>query len=188
MQREPNSASAWFDLGVKQQENEREAKAILALKRALALDPSHLNAWLAIAVSHTNENERSAADDAIEQWVRRNPNYKNVTEPFFEAVKALNGGDNTLEGLGQMRRHAELIDCLMTMARSGNESGVVDADVQIALAVLLNTSEDYKKAQDCFRAALAVRPDVSFVHALDDNISFDCSFRTGNCTTELARL
>lgn len=115
---------------------------------------------MALAVSHTNENERSAADDAIEQWVRRNLDYRDVTEPFFEAVKKLNGGDNTLEGLGQLRRHSELIDCLMAMARRGNESGIVDADVQIALAVLLNTSEDYKKAQDCFRSALAVRPDV----------------------------
>jgi peroxin-5 len=161
VQRDPHSASAWFDLGVKQQENEREAKAILALKRALDLDPSHLNAWLALAVSHTNESERTAADDAIEQWVLRNPNYKHVTEPYFEAAKKLNGGDNTLGSLGQVRRHSELIDCLMAMARNGAEQGVVDADVQIALAVLLNTSEDYKKAQDCFRAALAVRPDVS---------------------------
>jgi len=44
------------------------------------------------------------------------------------------------------------------MAR-GDTSGEVDADIQIALAVLLNTNEDYEKAHDCFRAALEVRPD-----------------------------
>jgi peroxin-5 len=38
-------------------------------------------------------------------------------------------------------------------------AGEVDADMQIALAVLLNTIEDYEKAQDCFKTALAVRPD-----------------------------
>jgi len=44
------------------------------------------------------------------------------------------------------------------MARS-DMSGAIDADIQIALAILLNTNEDYVKAQDCFRTALAVRPD-----------------------------
>jgi len=37
--------------------------------------------------------------------------------------------------------------------------GEVDADVQVALAILLNTTEDYAKAQDCFLTALAVRPE-----------------------------
>ena len=142
---------------MKQQENEREPKAILALKRDLSLDPTHLASWLALAISHTNENDRNAADDAIEQWVRRNEKYKQVVTDFFERVEKLNGG--TLDSLSYLRRHEELVDCLMGMVRAG--SGEVDADVQIALAVLLNTSEDYEKARDCFSAALAVRPEVT---------------------------
>lgn len=169
MQRDRTNAHAWFELGVKQQENEREAKAILALKRALSLDPTHLPSWLALAISHTNENDRNATDDAIEQWVRRNEKYKEVVSDFFERVEKLNGG--SLDSLSYLRRHAELVDCLMGMVRAGGgESGEVDADVQIALAVLLNTSEDYEKAQDCFSAALAVRPDVSYLQIL----KYDC--------------
>jgi len=159
VQRDPQSASAWFDLGVKQQENEREPNAILALKRALELDPTHLPAWLALAISYTNENDRSAADDTIEQWVRRNPKYNSVVKAFFAASEALNRDVEVAEGMSQLRHHTELVDCLMAMARDGAQTGEVDADVQIALAVLLNTSEDFVKAQDCFKAALSVRPE-----------------------------
>lgn len=157
MQRNKDSAVAWYNLGVKQQENERESKAIAALTRALALDDTHLPTWLALAISNTNEGNRTAADDAIEQWVRRNEQYAPIVRDFFERAEKLNGG--TLESLSQARRHDELIHCLMAMVRSGN--GAVDADVQVALAVLLNASEDYPKARDCFQAALSVRPDVS---------------------------
>ncbi|KLO09238.1 TPR-like protein [Schizopora paradoxa] len=159
VQRDPQSASAWFDLGVKQQENEREPNAILALKRALELEPTHLPAWLALAISYTNENDRSAADNAIEQWVRRNPKYETVVKAFFAATGALNQDVNLDAGTSHLRHHSELVDCLMSMARDGAQRGEVDADVQIALAVLLNTSEDFVKAQDCFKAALSVRPE-----------------------------
>lgn len=161
VQRDPQSAPAWFDLGVKQQENEREPDAILALKRALEIDPTHLPAWLALAVSYTNENDRTAADGAIEQWVRHNSRYEAVVNQFFATTGALNQDADQGAGVSQLRHRSELVDCLMAMAREGAQRGEVDADVQIALAVLLNTSEDYVKAQDCFKAALAVRPEVS---------------------------
>jgi len=56
-----------------------------------------------------------------------------------------------------MEKFSALIQCLISLA-AGNTSGEVDADIQIALAVLLNTNEDYEKAHDCFRSALEVRP------------------------------
>ncbi|KAF8894037.1 hypothetical protein BD779DRAFT_1609638 [Infundibulicybe gibba] len=152
VQRDINNASAWFELGVKQQENEREHKALQALQRAVELDPAHLPTWLALAISHTNDNNRTGTYNAIQEWVDRNDKYQSAVQQFRAQLKS----DTSNEGITE--RYSRLIQCLMVMARS-DTSGEVDADIQIALAVLLNTNEDYDKAQDCFRTALAVRPD-----------------------------
>lgn len=129
VQREPLNSTAWFELGVKQQENEREDKAIMALTRAVELDPSYSEAWLALAISQTNENNRSDAYDAIQNWIEKNDQYKAavLAQPF----------DTTLT---TPERHRDLVNRLLGMARMVPE-GEVDADIQIALAVLLNTSE-----------------------------------------------
>ncbi|KAJ8469165.1 hypothetical protein ONZ45_g16981 [Pleurotus djamor] len=146
-----NNATAWYELGVKQQENEREQKALEALKRAVELDPTHLPTWLALGVSYTNDGDREGAYTAIKGWVERNQTYEAVVQQW----KANNpeSPEATL-----VERFNRLIPCLIAMATS-SANGQVDADVQIALAVLLNTNEDYGKAKDCFTTALAVRPD-----------------------------
>ncbi|KAH9935331.1 uncharacterized protein B0H18DRAFT_975387 [Fomitopsis serialis] len=151
VQRDPTNALRWYELGVKQQENEREQKAVQALRRALELDPSHLPSWLALAVSHTNESNRQGTYAAIYEWVERNERYRATVEQF----RALNPIDDEML---QTEKFATLIQCLIAMAR-GDQSGEIDADIQIALAVLLNTNEEYAKARDCFNTALAIRPD-----------------------------
>ena len=123
------SATAWFELGVKQQENEREYKALEALQRAVELDPSYLPTWLALAISYTNDNNRQGAYDAIYEWVNRNTKYQNTVQQFF--------AQNTRNDAG---RYSQLIHCLITMARA-DTTGEMDADIQVALAVLLNTDE-----------------------------------------------
>lgn len=143
VQLSPHDPNAWLALGVKQQENEREHLAIAALKRALELDPSLQDAWLALAVSYTNESERSLAYESVDRW-----------------IGGRGGPDSSFanpSGATLADRHRDLTERLITMARAtGND---VDADVQIALGVLFNTSEEYAKAGDCFGAALSVRPD-----------------------------
>ncbi|XP_006460809.1 hypothetical protein AGABI2DRAFT_117731 [Agaricus bisporus var. bisporus H97] len=146
VQREMTNARAWFDLGVKQQENEREHKALQALQRAVELDPTHLPSWLALAISYTNDNNRQGTYDAVEEWVKRNDRY--ATDQSTTASASLTSHE----------RYTQLVDRLIAMARDGT-NGEIDADIQIALAVLLNTNEDYEKAQDCFKTALAIRPD-----------------------------
>lgn len=154
VQRDPSNARAWYELGVKQQENEREQQAITALRRSLELDPTHLPSWLALAISYTNEGDRHGTYEAIQNWIKYNGAYRDIVD----AYQAGDGGD--LNGTDQFQK---LIGCLIAMARGLSRPGTggdeeVDADVQIALAVLLNTNEDYSRAQDCFRTALSVRP------------------------------
>jgi peroxin-5 len=125
------NATAWFELGVKQQENEREYKALQALKRAVELDPSHLPAWLALAISYANDSNRRGTYEAIFNWVSRNTKYQDVFQQYFLAP-------NVSSPPAEQNSH--LIQCLIAMARS-NISGEIDADIQVALAVLLNTNE-----------------------------------------------
>lgn len=156
VQHDPNNASCWYDLGIRQQSNEREAKAVQALRQCLNLDPSYLPAWLALAVSHTNESNRIETFKAVREWVLRNPDprYKEVVESRCET--------------GSLRDMNELMALLIEMARVtggiNQERTQVDADVQVALAVLLNTVEDYQRALDCFLTALAVRPEDSVLY------------------------
>ena len=133
VQNDAGNPVSWFELGVKQQENERETHAIRALQRAVELDPSYLEAWLALAISFTNENDKNGACDAIEHWVRINGRY--------EASGPLDSLDKGGEKSGG-ERHQQLIQCLMALARAVPD-GEVDADIQTALGVLLNTSEVY---------------------------------------------
>ncbi|KIM26907.1 hypothetical protein M408DRAFT_330281 [Serendipita vermifera MAFF 305830] len=143
---DPQNADAWYNLGIKQQANEREGKAIQALQKAVELDPSMLPAWMELAVSHTNNGSKVEAYAAMSEWIQRNPKYTDVVTKWKQS-----------QNLAVPYAVEELIDCLVTMARAlpGDE---LDADVQVALGVLLNTTEEYDKARDCFLAALDARP------------------------------
>lgn len=133
MQREPKNANRWYDLGVKQQENEREQKATQALRKALELDPDLLSAWLALGVSLTNEGNRAGASNAIKEWIERNKRYLDQVQQF-RAMNPLEPDARPSEQL------SNLMHCLMSIVQQ-NAGGDIDADIQIALAVLLNTNE-----------------------------------------------
>ena len=134
VQQYPMNASSWFELGVKQQENEREQKAIQALNRAVALDPGHLPAWLALGISNTNDGNRMGTYTAIREWVMRNGQYADAVKAYWARVGEETGEEGTAKGF------EKLVGCLIAMAQSVS-AGDVDADMQIALAVLLNTTE-----------------------------------------------
>ncbi|KAJ3342130.1 hypothetical protein HDU93_003346 [Gonapodya sp. JEL0774] len=148
VQRDPNNAAAWFHLGQRQQENEREGAAIAALRQAVALDPGNLEAWIALAVSYTNENSRGDMQEALESWVENHPTYSRVL-----AERRAAGAAPSTAG---PEKHNFLTGLLLELARIN--PGDFDADVQVALGVLFNGNGEYDKAVDCFEAALAKKP------------------------------
>jgi peroxin-5 len=126
---DPTNAEAWYQLGIKQQSNEREDKAIQALRKAVELDPSLLSGWMELSVSHTNEGNRIEAYKAIGEWIERNPRYVEVVTRWKQG-KVFSSPPSA----------AELTECLLAMATSV-PGGDLDPDVQIALGVLLNTTD-----------------------------------------------
>ncbi|THV02434.1 TPR-like protein [Dendrothele bispora CBS 962.96] len=151
VQRDIANAVTWFELGVKQQEAEREHKALQALQRAVDLNPSHLPAWLALAVSYTNNGQRQGTYNAVREWVLRNEQHKATVNEYLTR-------NPEKEGVSDAEKFDHLAQCLISIVQQ-DAFGDIDADVQIALAVLFNANEDYEKSQDCFKAALSVRPD-----------------------------
>jgi peroxin-5 len=142
VQRNPHDAGAWYELGVRQQENEREHKAVQALQRAVELDPTHLASWLALAISHGNDSNRAGTYAAMREWVDRNDKYRSAPEIQAKPEPSTMG-----------EQFNQLIERLIMMARS-DTSGTIDADIQIALAVLLNTNEVSERCtlpHDCRR-------------------------------------
>lgn len=125
MQNEPADHEAWFALGLKQQENEREDQAIRALAKVIELDPDYRPAYLALAVSYTNEGTHQKARVLLDKWIQMGEANAIMTET----------GD--LGGAGY--NHDQLVERLVDLARMSPEE--VDPDVQIALGVLFNSSE-----------------------------------------------
>src|SRR5258708_4128132 len=138
VQRDPSNARAWYELGVKQQENEREQQAISALRRSLELNPTHLPSWLALAISYTNEGDRHGTYEAIRNWIKYNEAYRDI-------MTAYEAGDDGGESNGT-NQFQKLIGCLIVMARGlfrpGTDRGAeVYAHVQKTPSAFLNTNE-----------------------------------------------
>lgn len=133
VQKNMSDASVWFGLGVKQQEHERELQALQALTRATELDPSYLPGWLALAVSYTNDGRRLEAYDAIRQWLMRNENHRDTVQQHLSQFPES-------ENSTAQEKFSHLVQSLITLAQQ-SAVGQIDADIQIALAVLFNSSE-----------------------------------------------
>ncbi|KAJ3014948.1 Peroxisomal membrane signal receptor PTS1 [Thoreauomyces humboldtii] len=141
VQQDPTNAKAWYELGIRQQENENDVGAIAALRQAVRHDPGLTDSWIALAVSFTNESAREDAYDALESWITNSERYASIPRMAPTA----------------QNRHEQISDMFISAARMAAGQDL-DADVQVGLGVLFNISEEYLKAVDCFEAALSIRP------------------------------
>jgi peroxin-5 len=125
---DPRDARAWFSLGIRQQENERDDQSIQALLQSIRLEPSLREAYLALSVSYANEGDLREAHNVLERWI----------SIFHNDQEEGLGPSYTTMAKGE--RHQALADRLMEMARRAPD-GDIDADIQVALGVLFNASE-----------------------------------------------
>nr|CAG8612372.1 12939_t:CDS:2 [Entrophospora candida] len=144
VQLDPKNANAWYQLGIKQQENEHEAQAIAALKRAISLEPKILDAWLSLSASYTNEYRYAEADNALKSWIENNDKYNHNLESQHAKI--------------DHNDQHRFITQLFLNAAISNPGENLDPDVQIGLGILYNMSDEYSKAVDCFQSALTKRP------------------------------
>ncbi|XP_075969850.1 peroxisomal targeting signal 1 receptor-like [Anticarsia gemmatalis] len=145
-QQQPDSAEAWFLLGTTQAENEQDPLAITALKKSLEINPTQLEGYITLAAAYTNENMSKYAYASLLDWLRASPKYNDL---FPQDVDPKNLDIKELEA------H---VKALYLRAVQLNPSQI-DPDVQNALGVVFNISQEYDKAVDCFKTALMVASD-----------------------------
>eukprot|EP01126_Amoeba_proteus_P059420 TRINITY_DN7759_c0_g1_i4.p1 TRINITY_DN7759_c0_g1~~TRINITY_DN7759_c0_g1_i4.p1 ORF type:complete len:363 (-),score=84.94 TRINITY_DN7759_c0_g1_i4:349-1437(-) len=141
VQTDQSNTTAWTKLGQAQAENDQDKKAIAALQKAVQLDPGNLPALISLAVSHTNECHSEKAADSLLQWLKRNPLYNEL-------------GNRPMRPGSLSSQHA--IQMFLEAART---RPTIDPDIHIGLGLLYNSTWDYDKALECFKAALSVCPD-----------------------------
>ena len=143
----PEHVEAWCMLGSAQAQNEKESPAIRALEQAIKLDPSNLDALMGLAVSYTNEGYDSTAYRTLERWLAiKYPNIIPMTDISQDAEYGFT--DRHL-------LHEKVTNLFIRAARLSPDGEHMDPDVQVGLGVLFYGDEEYKKAVDCFEAALA---------------------------------
>lgn len=142
-QQQPDSALVWFLLGSTQAENEQDPLAITALRKCVELEPAMQDAYLTLAAAYANENMPKHAYFSLLDWLKNSPKYNNLTLIDFDTKNI---------DLRQLQVHVR--NLYLDAARRDPEK--IDANVQNALGVVFNISQEYEKAVDCFKTALMV--------------------------------
>jgi peroxin-5 len=160
-QKDGENVEAWLKLGTTQAENEKDSMAILALNKCRHLCPGHLNAHMALAVSHTNEANHTSALSALRSWILANDRFPGLVEAVAAHVpQGLVDGDEadqfTNEYLFSSATESHEVAALFGAAA---EMDGANAEVHVGLGILHNLSRNYDLAADNFTNALKLRPD-----------------------------
>eukprot|EP00992_Anisonema_acinus_P015138 TRINITY_DN9627_c0_g1_i1.p1 TRINITY_DN9627_c0_g1~~TRINITY_DN9627_c0_g1_i1.p1 ORF type:complete len:562 (-),score=176.50 TRINITY_DN9627_c0_g1_i1:56-1690(-) len=145
--RHPDHAEGWQYLGTTQASNERDPRAVLALRRCLQLQPNNLTALLAMAVSQTNEGNHHEAVAALETWLNNNPKYEGLPVEPPQAVE-----EEHMFWVNP-EQHQALVRRLQRAAALGS-----DPDVHIGLGVMHHMVHNFDDAIVNFQTALQLQP------------------------------
>lgn len=123
--------------------SQREQEAISALDRSIAIDPALSQAYLSLAVSHTNNSDPAATFRALEAWIESRS--RTASGPYVGVLdrwEQQTGLDQPARAALPMKDMEDwLSGALIEMVKAGIELGNdVDGDLQVALGVLFNTS------------------------------------------------
>ncbi|GAA6019801.1 hypothetical protein JCM11491_000274 [Sporobolomyces phaffii] len=157
--RDESRAEAWKAAGETWAADEREAKGIRALEKAVACGGPHgVAAWMSLAVAYVNEGQELRALATLEKWISLS--YPTIALPPPPQVGSIRSPWDASN---------RVIDLFLAAAQAGplsraegqilDANAPVDPDVQVGLGVLFYSNSDYERAKDCFEAALSVRPD-----------------------------
>ncbi|KAG9277719.1 PEX5-related protein isoform X1 [Astyanax mexicanus] len=154
---DPQDSEAWQVLGTTQAENENEQAAIVSLQRCLELHPNNLHALLALAVSLTNTGMKQDACEALLSWFKHNSKYKHLLKSH--AHLQASPGSRRLSCTSPMS--CTLLPDVkeLFLEAAGQNSDLIDPDLQTGLGVLYNLSSEFNKAVEAFNSALSVRPE-----------------------------
>ncbi|CAO3628575.1 unnamed protein product [Cunninghamella blakesleeana] len=171
------TAIQWKTLGTTLQENNDDKSAIKAFTNAINIDPSLNDAWLGLATSYTNEQERMKVYQCLASWLLNNQQYQHIIKKEKTLLKEIASmvHHNEKEYNCHDYYHHQLIECYLKVARSipGRKEEVgddqyntkemnIDTDVQIILGLLFYLSKDHmeiEKSIDCFETALTYKSD-----------------------------
>eukprot|EP00475_Leptophrys_vorax_P014294 TRINITY_DN2068_c0_g1_i1.p1 TRINITY_DN2068_c0_g1~~TRINITY_DN2068_c0_g1_i1.p1 ORF type:complete len:608 (-),score=176.78 TRINITY_DN2068_c0_g1_i1:674-2497(-) len=140
-QKSPDNADGWRYLGQCNQENEDETQAIAALTQAVELDAYNLEALLMLGVSYTNDLEQTAALSHLKAWIENHPDYQFIS---FQS---------------ESHDAFPTIDSVLDLFQRAAHENPDDVEIQTALGVLFNISNDYDAAISCFRRCVELKPD-----------------------------
>ena len=153
---DPSNPEAWQLLGTSQAENEQEPSSIAALRKCVELAPGNLTAWMALAVSYTNESLFKQGCEALRQWFNANEKYRHIgasTSPNTLPTTS-SASSSTSSSPSPIYSPAEQRDIqtrFIEAVRETTARNEFDFELQSGLGVLFNISGEYDKAVDCFK-------------------------------------
>ncbi|KDR75164.1 hypothetical protein GALMADRAFT_249106 [Galerina marginata CBS 339.88] len=142
---------AWILLGETRNMDEREDAGMRALLQGVrrAEDAGSPGAgMLSLAISFTNESYDRASHTMLMRWFRARYPDIYISEEAIKAISTNSSWDT----------HGRITEIFLNQARAEHGQNKMDPDLQIGLGVLFYTNGEYDRAQDCFAAALNVRP------------------------------